>query len=157
MFGIFTGPVAFIGTAVLMMLVVPRTYIQRYVWMGIVGGLLLAVLLLIIMQNILGFWIFSDIDLLYFYNTPMSLAAVWMPLVIMFSYFVNAGNSNLTRSAALIGAFALLATIAHWFMLTEGLLVYRNWSLVYTFILAGVIHAMLYVYLQLANQAKNLW
>lgn len=157
MFGIFTGPVAFIGTAVLMMLVVPRTYIQRYVWMGLVGGLLLAVLLLIIMQNILDFWIFSDIDLLYFYNTPMSLAAVWMPLVIMFSYFVNAGNSNLTRSAALIGAFALLATIAHWFMLTEGLLVYRNWSLVYTFILAGVIHAMLYVYLQLANQAKNLW
>jgi len=35
--------------------------------------------------------------------------------------------------------------------------VYKNWSLVYTFILAGVIHVMLYVYLQLANQAKNLW
>jgi type IV secretory pathway TraG/TraD family ATPase VirD4 len=157
MFGTFTGPVAFIGTAVLMMIAVPRTCIQRYVWMGIVGGLFLAVLLLAIMQNVLSFWIFTDIDLLYFYNIPMSLAAVWLPLVIMFSYFVNAGNSNLTRSAALIGSFALLAAIAHWFLLTEGLLVYRNWSLVYTFILAGAIHAMLYAYLQLANQAKNLW
>lgn len=157
MFGTFTGPLAFIGAAVLMMIVVPRTCIQRYVWMGIVGGLLLAVLLLIIMQNVLGFWIFTDIDLLYLYNTPMSLAAVWLPLVIMFSYFVNAANSNPTRSAALIVAFALLATIAHWFLLTEGLLVYRSWSLVYTFILAGVIHAVLYAYLQLANQAKNLW
>jgi len=157
MFGNFTGPVAFIGTAVLLLFVVPRTCIQRYVWMGIVGGLLLALLLLIIMQNILSFWIFTDIDLVYFYNTPLSLAAVWIPLVIMFSYFVNAGNSNPIRSAALIVAFALFATIAHWFLLTEGLLVYRNWSLVYTFMLAGAIHIMLYAYLQLANQARNVW
>lgn len=156
MFGNLTGPVAFIGTAVLMMIVVPRTCIKRFLWMGIVGGLLLAVLLLIIMQNLLNLWVFTNIDLVYFYNTPISLAAVWMPLVIMFSYFVNADNNQLTRSAALIVAFALLATAAHWVLLTEGLLTYRNWSLIYTFILAGVIHIILYAYLQLANQAKYL-
>lgn len=154
MFGNFTGLAAFIGTAVLMAFIVPQMYIKRFLWMGVVGGVLLAILLLSTMQNLLGLWIFGSIDLVYLYNTPILLSAVWMPLVIMFSYFVSTGYNQLFRNAMLIGTFALIATVSHWLLLSEGLLVYRNWSLLYTFILASVIHVMLYAYLQLANRVR---
>lgn len=154
MFGSFTGLAAFIGTAVLMAIVVPQIYIKRFLWMGVVGGVILAILLLSIMQNFLGFWIFGSLDLIYLFNIPIFLSAVWMPLVIMFSYFVSASINQLFRIAALIGVFALIATISHWFLLSEGLLVYNNWSLIYTFILASAIHVMLYAYLLLASQVQ---
>lgn len=154
MFGSFTGLAAFIGTAVLMAIVVPQMYIKRFLWMGVVGGVLLAIILISIMQSLLGLWIFGSIDLVYLNNTPIFLSAVWLPLVIMFSYFVSTSNNHLFRVAILIGTFALIATISHWLLLSAGLLVYRNWSLIYTFILASVIHVMLYAYLQLANQVR---
>lgn len=156
MFGSITGPAAFVGMVVLMLIAVPQIYIKRFIWMGIIGGFVLAILILSIMQNLLGFWQFLNIDLVYLSNIPISLSAVWMPLVIMFSYFLNTGINNITRIVAMIAIFASIPVIGHWFLLSQGLLVYRDWSLTYTFILASAIHIMLYFYLNLASQAKQL-
>lgn len=156
MFGSITGPAAFVGMVVLMLIAVPQICIKRFIWMGIIGGFVLAILILSIMQNLLGFWQFLNVDLVYLSNIPISLSAVWMPLVIMFSYFLSTGINNITRIVAMIAIFASIPVIGHWFLLNQGLLVYRDWSLTYTFILASAIHVMLYFYLHLASQAKQL-
>lgn len=155
MVGSLTGPASFVGMVIVMLFMVPRVEITRFLWMGLVGGLFLAILLLSIMQNLLGFWIFGDVDFLYLYNIPIALSAVWMPMVITFSYLVSLGVHNMARIAALIVIFASIPVIAHWFLLTQGLLVYIHWSLIHTFMLASAIHVMLYGYLYLSSYVKH--
>lgn len=156
MLGNFTGPAAFVGMVILMLLVVPLKPMKRFLWMGVIGGFGLALVLLSIMQSLLGFWMFLDVDLVYINNIPVTLSAVWLPMVIIFSYFVSAGINNTARTAAIIAVFALIPVIAHWLLLTQGLLLYSNWSLLYTFMLALAIHIMLYAYLHLASQVRAL-
>jgi hypothetical protein len=156
MFGNLTGPAAFLGAATLMLIIIPQEYIKKFLWMGIVGGFVLAILLLSIMQNVFGFWRFGDVDVVYIYNIPLTLSAVWIPLVIMFSYLVSTSRHHPVRIAALVAVFAAIAAISHWFLLTQGLLFFRNWSLLYTLILAMIIHVILYAYIQLASQVKPL-
>lgn len=154
MLGSLTGLVAFVASLGVMFFLVPTKYIGRYLWIGLIGGMGLAVLLNIVMQNVLGYWQFHDVDILYLSRVPMFLAGVWAPLVVVFAYLVRTSRS-LYLTGLIIGAFAAAASFAHWFMIIQGTLVYQNWTLLGTFILAAILHSGLFYYVHLATEAEK--
>lgn len=154
MLGSVTGLVAFVGGVAVMLLAVPGKFIARYLWLGLVGGWGVALLLILVLQNVLEVWRFQDVDLLYLGQVPLFLSAVWVPLVIAFGHLVTVSRG--WRSVALlIGVFSLMAGLAHWFMLAQGTLIYHRWSLWHTVGLAAVIHAGLAYYLHLQADARR--
>lgn len=154
MLGSLTGIVIFIAGLGVMFLVVPGKYVGRYVWFGLIGGLGMAIVLTSVMQNILGYWQFHDVDILYLSRVPIFLAGVWAPLVMAFAYLVRASKS-LYLTGLIIVVFAAAASMAHWFMLIQGTLVYQNWTLLGTFGLAFILHGVLFYYVHLATEAEQ--
>jgi hypothetical protein len=55
----------------------------------------------------------------------------------------------------IIAAFAFIASAAHWFLLSEDMLIYIHWSVLYTFILSVAIHLVLLYYLYLTKQLEE--
>lgn len=154
MLGSLTGLVAFVASLGVMFFLVPMKYIGRYLWIGLIGGLGLAILLNIVMQNVFAYWLFQDVDILYMTRIPIFLAAVWAPLVITFSYLVRT-SKNLYQTGLIIGVFSATASVAHWFMIIQGTLVYQNWSLLGTFLIAAVLHLVLFYYVHLSVEAEK--
>jgi hypothetical protein len=153
MFGTLTGPIAFIISIVLMFLQVPGKDIMRFWKVGLVGGLGVAIALTFTMHNLFSFWNFFRTDVILF-GVPIFLSAAWMPLVIAYSYLVSISRNNY-HIALIIAAFALIASAAHWFLLSEDMLIYIHWSVLYTFILSVAIHLVLLYYLYSTKQLEN--
>lgn len=154
MLGIFLGPLIFFIGVALLFLLVPRKDISRFWDIGLVGGLGISFVLTYLMHNVFGFWNFVGGDIII-YGIPLCLAAVWMPLVMIYSYWVSK-SSNLYQIAGVIAGFALLATAAHWYYVTQGMLIFVRWSVFYTFILAVAIHIALLYYLYASKQITGM-
>jgi hypothetical protein len=153
MFGTLTGPIAFIISIVLMFLQVPGKDIMRFWKVGLVGGLGGAIVLTFTMHNLFSFWSFYRADVILF-GVPLFLSAVWMPLVIAYSYLISISR-NIYHISLIIAGFALIASAAHWFLLSEDMLVYVRWSVWYTFILSVAIHMVLLYYLYSTNRLEE--
>lgn len=154
MLGIFTGLTAFIASTGLLLLALPRKETGQFWRVGLVGGFGTALLLTYLMSNIFGFWKFVAGDIILG-GIPLFLAATWLPLVIMYCYFVSKSREILHLILATAG-FAALATAAHWYFIRTDILIYSGWSLLYTFILAAVIHTAVLYYLYATKQLAGL-
>ena len=132
---------------------VPEDVIKNLFEFSLGAGLLVALVLIYVMQNVYGYWNFSQIDILNIAEIPIFLSACWMPVVIIFAYFI----SNLDSIFMIIFLnliFPLGATFLHYIFLLTGQLSYTNWNLFYTFVVSLVIHLAITLYLYLINGLK---
>ena len=151
----FVSP-ALLGLSLAVMFwLVPEKEIKRLLNLGLIGGLGTALVLLYIMQNRLRLWNFRGLDLVHVAEIPLLLSAIWIPVVIIFVYFLSRLES-VVSTAAVIVSFPLGATLAHYLFISYDLLVYDNWSLFYTFLVSLAIHLSIagYYYLTARTTAR---
>ncbi|MDO9534622.1 MAG: hypothetical protein Q7J85_04650 [Bacillota bacterium] len=128
MFENLIGPGLFVISFFFMFLVVPWERIKTLLPLGLIGGLGVALILLYLMQNILGFWVFNQVDVINIIRIPLFLSLAWLPFVIAFSHLI-AQYRNAILIIGILAAFPLGATLIHLFLLNNGMLTYHNWSL----------------------------
>ncbi|MEW6725169.1 MAG: hypothetical protein AB1331_09755 [Bacillota bacterium] len=132
------APILLAGSTALMFLTVPLRRIRSLLGWGLVAGLGVATALVYLMQVVYGFWDFRNADPLSYAGIPWTLGLSWIPLVIVFSDFVR--RRSLWLTAASLVVFPVGAVLTHWYMLQNGMLIYRNWSLPATFLISLGIH-----------------
>lgn len=145
-FGNLTGLLLLIGSLLLMCLTVPWPGIKKFALFGLVSGLGIAVVLIFIMQNWFGFWIFHHIDLLYVGGIPLILAAAWAPVEILFAHFLSRNQYSLV-SLLLIFAIPVVSVGIHFIQIKNHLLDYHHWNYQLTFLVSLGIHLGLAFYL----------
>lgn len=138
-----------------MYILVPRDRINDIYRFGLVGGLVVALALIYIMQNILGVWVFYRADFFSIAGIPIFMSIAWVPMVIVFSHLMSQAK-NLLQAALIIIAFPSGATILKWLLLINGMLAYFNWNLTMTFFLSLAIHIALAGYLFATGRLDNL-
>lgn len=139
-----------------MYILVPRERINDIYRFGLVGGLLVALALIYIMQNILGFWVFfNQVDFFSIAGLPIFMSIAWVPMVIVYSHLMSQAK-NLLQAAIIICAFPAGATLFKWLLLVNGMLAYFNWNLTMTFFLSMAIHIALAAYLFTTGRLDNL-
>ncbi len=133
---------------------VPKEKIYRHLPFGLSFGLGIAIILVILMQNVFGFWRFANADILHIYNIPLLISAAWIPTVIVYAHFL-AKRVSFTRILILIGLFAMASVVIHYLLLANQMLIYENWNLFLTFSIAGSIHLAIAVYLYMIGHIKE--
>ncbi len=149
------GPIIFLIGATLVFYIIPKEKIKKLLPFGLIAGLGIALLLLYLMQEVWGRWLFYRVDLLYFYEIPFFLSLAWLPMVMLFAYFLKTSSHNLF-SFIVILAFPLGATLVHWGLLHNRMLVYHRWDLLGTFGVSLLIHSVLYVYLYFSRKQLSI-
>ncbi len=148
------GPLIFLVALASMFLIVTWKRIKELFWMGIIGGLALALILVLIMQNIYGFWVFYQVDLIYLFKIPFFLSAGWIPIIIIFSnYLLN--TKNILLIAAIILSFSAGATGIHYLLIKNNMLTYNNWNLLLTYFQSLLIHIGITAYLYWSGWLGN--
>lgn len=90
------GLITFSGAFILMLLTVPWREVKRWSLFGLISGLGVAIILLLVMQNWLGLWVFRKVDFFYLGRIPIILSAAWTPAEIFFAhFFIRYQNSSL--------------------------------------------------------------
>lgn len=141
------GPVIFLTGMLIMFLVVPAQKIKELLLIGLAGGIGVGIVLVYVMQNIYGFWVYSlSSDLIHIAALPFFLIAGWFPVIILFAYLLGR-CTNRAISLLIILVFPAGATVLHFFMLKGGMLFYHNWSLGVTFLQSLGIHLLIALFL----------
>lgn len=149
------GPVIMAAGLIFMFLVTPYERIKELFWFGLVGGLILALVLIHLMQNVFGFWQFQRTDLLVVQGVPVLLAAAWTPVVIAYGHLL-AQYRSVALAAAAVLVFPAVATLIHAVLLLNNMLFYAGWSLPMTFAFSLAIHLALLGWLYLTGRLENL-
>jgi hypothetical protein len=149
------GPLIFVGGLILMFLVVPWERVKELFWVGVVCGLVVAVILVFLMQNIFGFWSFHQADLVYLFKVPLFISAGWLPVVIAFSHLLIRSDSFIPATVTIL-AFPAVATLVHALLIANHMLTYHHWSLFFTFLVALIIHIGIAGYLYASEQLRGL-
>jgi hypothetical protein len=149
------GPLSFIGGLILMFLVVPWERVKELFWVGMIGGLLVALILVYLMQNTFGFWIFHQVDLVYIFRLPFFLSAAWIPVVILFSHFLIQSKSKLSAAITVL-AFPTGSILFLYLLMINQMLTFHNWNLFFTFLVSLLIHLGIVSYLYASEQLKGL-
>ncbi len=137
-----------------MFLVVPFQRIRELFWIGLIGGFGIGLLLIYMMQNVLGFWVFRNIDVISVAGVPLFIALSWFPFIIAFSHLL-AQYHNVLLISLLLLAFPMGTVLIHALFLNNLALVYMNWNLYLTFFLSLVIHLLLALYLFTTGRLEN--
>lgn len=153
--GNMAGLMILLITSVLMILIVPKERIKELFKFGVVGGLVVALVLVYSMQNVLGFWTFNNVDIINIIGIPILLSAAWIPFVITFAHLLNKYH-DITSISIIMFAFPLSAVVVHYILINVGLLQYSHWNLFYTFLVSLGIHIGLAGYLYMSDQLPNL-
>lgn len=132
---------------------VPMPNIRELGRIGVFGGFVTALLMVLLMQNLWGFWIFHQVDLFDYYRIPVTLSLAWLPLIIIYSHLMITHPHPVIR-IGLLSAFPLGATLFHWLLIKGGFLSYHHWSLYYTFFLSLAVHLGIAVYLYVIHSIK---
>jgi hypothetical protein len=154
---IFPGYVGIAGllTATLVMLwLVPRHQIGRLFPLGVVAGFVVAIFLLIIMQNVLHLWSFYRVDIFTIGGVPLALAATWIPLMITFAG-LQLNATHRWQRIVYIFLFPLLATVANGLLVWNQMLVYNNWTSPATYGISLVIHSATAAYVLNVGKASR--
>lgn len=138
----FLSLALFLVASVALFLLVPRDKISRHFLFGLVAGPLLSIVLNYLMIHVFGFWRYGPLDLIYLAGIPVFQLLIWWPLEIGFAYYFQQSRTSLMY-LSLILLLPAIGTLAHYVYLTMGLLTYRNWYLLSTFLLALLIHLAL--------------
>lgn len=134
---------------------VPPRRILALGWTGVFGGFYLAVLLLLFMQNVRGFWFFKAVDVYYVYRIPFFLCLAWMPIVIVFGHLLIQSRTPLQKWGILL-LFPAGAALIHYLLIQNGMLIYRHWNLFGTFLVSWAIHAAIFGYLSIKRNAGQI-
>jgi len=146
------GPVIFLTGMLVMLLVVPGQKIKELFLIGLVGGIGVGIVLIYVMQNIFGFWVYPlSSDLIYIAALPVFLIAGWFPVIILFAYLLGRYN-NSAILLLIILFFPAGATVSHLFMLKGGMLFYNNWGLGETFLQSLGIHLVIALFLYVTGR-----
>ncbi|MCK8818073.1 hypothetical protein MWH28_11960 [Natroniella sulfidigena] len=137
-----------------MFLVVPEQKIREFFNIGLVGGLVLALILVYLMQNMFGFWNFHNVDIIVIGDIPLLLSVAWLPIIIIFSYLV-VKFKTIPAFLSIILSFPLAAVVVHYFLIDYGLLSYTNWNLLYTFLASLLIHLGITYYIYRTNRLPS--
>lgn len=148
------GPLLFLIGVVFMFLLVPMQRIRDLFNVGLVGGLAVALLLIFLMQNVLGFWNFRTIDLVNPGGVPFFIALSWLPFIIAFSHLLAQYHNTLLITLLLL-AFPLGTVLVHLIFLYSRSLAYSDWNLFLTFFVSLAIHLALTLYLYLTGRLEN--
>ena len=148
------GLLLFLIGLIFMFLVVPYPRIRELFWIGMLGGFGISLLLIYTMQNVLGFWIFRNIDLVSVAGVPLFISLSWFPFIIAFSHLL-AQYENVMLVSLLLLAFPLGFVLLHALFLNSLALIYINWNLYLTFFLALIIHLFLALYLFATGRLDN--
>jgi hypothetical protein len=140
------GLLMLIGAGLATILLVPWTRIRQLLPVGLVAGLVTALILVYLMQNVFQFWTFYQVDFLVVGGIPFFLSATWVPLVICYSHLL-AQYRRAWSTALLILSFPAGATAVHYLLILNKMLQYQRWNLGYTFLLGLLIHLGIFAYL----------
>jgi hypothetical protein len=144
------GLIIFAGSLLVMLSTVPWAEIKRFALFGLSGGLGVGAVLTLVMQNWLGLWVFRQVDLLYLDRIPLLLLAAWTPTEIFFAHFLSR-YQHLWPRLLLILFIPAISVAVHFIQLWNGMLIYRHWNLLGTFLLSLAIHVSLAYYLHKAH------
>lgn len=139
----------------MMFLMIPRRGIREFLGVGAFGGFSVAILLVLLMQNQLGLWLFHQVDFFNIAGIPVFLSAAWFSLEIFFCHLLSYCK-NLLRAILLIIALPLGATLFHYLLIANGMLFYRHWNLFFTFLVSLGIHLVIGYYLYITRRLGNL-
>ncbi len=149
------GLLSVILLVVMMFFFVPREEVRHLLPFGLTFGFGTAIILLLLMQNIYNFWQFIQTDFLYLFNIPLLISAAWIPTVIIFAHWVK-NEVSFMRLLVTISLFAGGATLVHYFLIANQMLVYENWSLVLTFTVSFIIHVVITGYLYMVGRITKI-
>lgn len=133
------GIMAFGGLTVIMMLVVPWERIRALFVFGLLFGVGLPFIVIGVMQNLFGFWIYRGVDPVTLAGIPVFLAITWFPSVMVFAHLLVQYRSPLLRILLLV-AVAVAVTGLQYALALNNMLVTQNWTLTGTFFLTLFIH-----------------
>ncbi|OWZ83758.1 hypothetical protein [Natranaerobius trueperi] len=133
------GPLLFIISAILLLVLVPKKVILEKLIFGIVFGIGLAFILFYFLDIRFGFWDYRQVDLFFIADIPVFLSGTWTPLVILFVYFIKLASNFFTKIIVTL-SFPLLAVISHFFFKLNEMLVYNNWNFFETFLMSFIVH-----------------
>ncbi len=148
------SPILFLVVMLVMVLIVPREFIIEYLWAGLLLGAGIAFVLLFFMELEYGFWSFEDIDLITINGLHVFLAFTWLPLIIIYTYFIMEMDSVLARLLT-VTAFPALSVLSHYIFIHFNLLQYNNWEYVYTFLISLLIHLAVIGVLYVKNDLRS--
>jgi len=143
-----------LGSIIALLLLVPFPRIKAFFSVGLVGGALLAFILVHLMQNTWHFWIFQNVDLLVVGGIPFFLSMSWLPLIILYSHLLSQYH-NLPLTILLVFVFPMGAVFTQAYLLNNQLLVYQSWNLLFTFLLSLAIHLVIALYLYASGKVKS--
>lgn len=152
--GNMAGILVLLLTSIIMVLIVSSERIKELWKFGVAGGLVVALILVYLMQNVLGFWAFINVDIINVAGIPILLSTAWIPAVITFGYLITKYH-EITLMSVIIFIFPLSAVVVHYIFINFGLLQYSHWNLFYTFLTSLVIHLGLTAYLYMSDQLPN--
>ncbi len=147
------GMLLLIAMLGLLFLLVPRGGIRRLLPYGVVFGAGLGLVFIVVMQSLLGYWEFRDIDFLTVRGVPLLLAFTWLPLEILFAYYLVELRRPAAKILLWIAVGAAVTAIQHLFVLNS-MLVFRDWTLLDSFFLALAAHVGLAVVLHLMGHLR---
>ncbi|HZK56567.1 MAG TPA: hypothetical protein VFC84_20615 [Desulfosporosinus sp.] len=142
-------------TSIIMVFIVPTEKFKELWKLGLVGGLVIALILVYLMQNVWGFWTFKHVDIINIAGIPILLSVAWIPSVITFGYLMTKYH-EITLIGVILFVFPLSAVAVHYIFIQLGLLQYSHWNLLYTFLISLGIHIGLATYLYMSDQLPNL-
>lgn len=145
----------FILAAIAMLVFVPRRDVIRLLPFGIVGGWLVAVAIQWVAVQMLRVWRFNFTEFASYRGIPLFLTLAWMPLTIVFGHWLLQLRTGTGRFFYTAG-FALGTVALEWLLVLARYRVYlRYWNVVYTAVLALVIHYLLAWYLLSTRRVEN--
>jgi len=145
----------FILAAIAMLVFVPRRDVIRLLPFGIVGGWLVAVAIQWVAVQMLRVWRFNFTEFASYQGIPLFLTLAWMPLTIVFGHWLLQLRTGTGRFFYTAG-FALGTVALEWLLVLASYRVYlRYWNVVYTAVLALVIHYLLAWYLLSTRRVEN--
>ena len=147
----FMGLITFSGAFILMLLTVPWREVKRWSLFGTLSGLGVAIILLLVMQNWLGLWVFRKVDFFYLGRIPIILSAAWAPAEIFFAHFFIRYQNSFLR-LLMIFFLPALAVAVHFVQIWNRMLVYHHWNYAGTFLVSLAIHVGLALYLRSLNR-----
>lgn len=148
------GPLVLCLGVAALLYIVPWSRIRELGWLGMIGGFGIALLMIGFMQNLSGYWLFHQVDLVDFYHIPLALSLTWSPLIIIFGHLMTFYRHPGIR-IGILAIFPAGATFFHFLLIKGGFLTYHYWNLFDTFLLSLAIHIVIAGYLLLIHAAKS--
>ncbi len=147
------GVLALALAAGLVLLLVPRERIRLLLPYGIIFGAGLGVLQIAVLQNMLGYWEFRQIDFLTAGGIPLLIAFTWLPAEILFAHFLMELRRPAARLMLWLFTGAAVSAGQYLFILNR-MLTFQHWTLLDSFFLALATHVALAAVLHLMGYLR---